>query len=72
MKRYTVTAGNNNTDMGVVGSSDTLLGAKRIGRKVITDSLPNGHGTYYVHVPGCERAGETRSIRTGNKWVAVS
>lgn len=66
---YTVFAGNNSTDLGQVGTSKTLLGAKRIGRAVIREALPNGEGSFIVR----DKEGRTvlsseRSIRTGFEW----
>lgn len=67
---YQITAGNNSTDLGVVGSSATLLGAKRIGRKAVREQLPNGQGSYKVFdQAGREVKGEECSIRTDNKWI---
>ena len=72
-KQYIVTAGSNSTDLGVVGYSDSLLGAKRIGRRAVRESLPSAEGSYRVLI---DEAGITvavmggeRSIRTGFRWV---
>jgi len=45
---YIITAGNATTDLGIVGQTDTLIGARRIGRRVIKETLPNGDGTYRI------------------------
>ncbi|MFO0449530.1 MAG: hypothetical protein ACK52I_12870 [Pseudomonadota bacterium] len=75
-KNYIVTAGNTSTDLGVVGSSSTLLGAKRIGRRAVRESLPNGEGSYRVQEWVIDETGVTvtvsgaeRSIRTGFQWA---
>lgn len=73
-KKYIVTAGSNSTDLGVVGYSNTLLGAKRIGRKAVRESLPNAEGSYRVNeidetgITVAVMGGE-RSIRTGFQWL---
>lgn len=72
IKTYTITAGDNSTDLGVVGHADTFLGAKRIGRRVVRMTLPNGAGIYTIHnrhVPG-KWYREERSIKTGFRWAA--
>lgn len=75
-KKYSVTAGSNFTDLGVVGYSDSLLGAKRIGRRAVRESLPNAEGSYRVHEWVINETGITvpvmggeRSIRTGFRWI---
>ena len=68
--KYQVTAGNDSTDLGTVGQASTILGSKRIGRRAVLTVLPNGEGTYYWHVNG-QRRGETRSLKTGFKWVGL-
>ena len=72
-KKYFIVAGNHNTELGVVGYSDSLLGAKRIGRKAVRESLPNAEGSYRVHIDetGITVAvmGGERSIRTGFQWL---
>jgi hypothetical protein len=66
---YTVTAGDNSTDLGTVGRAKTLLGAKRIGRAAVRTSLPNGCGGYRVWTAdGKQVAGGSRSIRTDYRW----
>ena len=67
---YIITAGNQSTDLGAVGRAKTLLGAKRIGRRAVRDSLPNGQGGYRVWSDNDGRliAGGTRGTSTGNKW----
>ena len=73
MKQYTyyVTAGNNSTDLGCVGRANTLLAAKRIGRKAVRNSLPNGQGSYRIWADYGDRqvGGGTCDIRTGSRWV---
>ena len=72
-KTYTITADDNSTDLGVVGYADTLLGAKRIGRRAVRTMLPNGEGRYTLHnqhVAG-RWLTEERSIRTGGKWLTM-
>lgn len=74
MKTFYITAGNHSTDLGIVGNCDTLIGAKRIGRKAVRTMLPNGEGTYYLHnrhVTG-QRWGETCGLHTKFSWVSVS
>ena len=73
-KQYIVTAGSNSTDLGVVGRASTLLGARRIGRKAVRESLPNAEGSYRVHEWVIDETGITvmggeRSIRTGFQWL---
>ena len=70
-KKYIITAGNYNTDLGIVGSADTLLGAKRIGRKVVKESLPDGCGNYKVRTKGQIVFTEKRTLFTRYKWVPV-
>lgn len=71
-KRYTITAGDNSTDLGIVGRADTLLGAKRIGRAAVRDSLPHGEGEYKVRAQDGQQAlREERSSRTGWAWVQL-
>lgn len=75
-KTYTITAGNNSTDLGVVGHADTYLGAKRIGRKAVREMLPDGQGSYTIkhnHMTFAESMErEERSIRTGNQWLKIA
>jgi len=67
---YTIHAGNNSTDLGKVGISKTILGAKRVGRATIRAELPNGEGVYSVRdADGHKVFGGERSIRTGFQWV---
>lgn len=75
-KKYIVTAGSTSTDLGVVGHSNTPLGAKRIGRKAVRESLPNAEGWYRVLEWVVYETGITvtimggeRSIRTGFQWL---
>lgn len=70
-KRYIITAGDNSTDCGRVGQSDSILGAKRIGRAYVREALPNGCGGYRVidNITGQHVGGGQRSIRTGLDWV---
>lgn len=72
-KRYIITAGNNSTDGGRVGESDSILGAKRIGRAYIRDAMPNAEGSYRVidAATGQHVGGGVRSIRTGFAWDEV-
>jgi hypothetical protein len=66
---YTITAGDNSTDLGLVGSTDTLLNAKRIGRAAVRNQLPNQQGRYKIrNADGNEVANGERSIRTGGTW----
>jgi len=69
---YRITAGNNSTDLGVVGTSDTLLGAKRLGRKAVRTMLPNGEGWYRVISPNNDWRGEAFGLCTGHKWLGIS
>lgn len=67
--KYIVTAGDSNTDLGRVGRSNTLLASKRIGRKAVRQSLPDGCGGYRVWTAdGRQVGGGERSIRTGFRW----
>jgi hypothetical protein len=69
-KTYIVTAGSNSTDLGVVGYCDSILGAKRIGRKAVNDAIPGGDGGYRVKdKSGNVVFGGERSIRTGFRWI---
>lgn len=71
-KRYTISAGCNSTDLGVVGRSDTLLGAKRIGRHAVLHMLPDGQGIYRVRDgEGREVLAGELSIRTGFRWMGL-
>jgi hypothetical protein len=66
---YIITAGNQSTDLGAVGRAKTLLGAKRIGRRAVRDSLPNGQGGYRVWSDDSRLiAGGTRGLSNANKW----
>jgi hypothetical protein len=66
---FTVVAGDNSTELGVVGQSKTILGAKRIGRKSVREALPNGQGGYRVRdTDGREVLRAEKSIRTSNQW----
>jgi hypothetical protein len=66
---YVITAGNQSTDLGTVGRAKTLLGAKRIGRRAVRDSLPYGQGGYRVWSDDSRLiAGGTRNLSTANKW----
>lgn len=74
MMTFEITVGDCTTDMGIVGTCETFLGAKRIGRAAVRKMSPNGEGTYYLHnrhVSG-RRWGETCGLSTGGKWEAVS
>ena len=67
--RYTITASDNNTDLGIVGRAPTLYAAKRLGRAAVRESLPNGCGGYRVwDDDGRQVAGESRTIRTDYLW----
>lgn len=67
---YTITAGDNSTDLGRVGTAKTLLGAKRIGRAAVRNMLPRGEGTYTVRDDmGQQVLRGERSIRTGMDWA---
>lgn len=69
MKNLTITAGNNSTELGIVGKASSRLGAIRIGRKAVTNFLPDGCGTYKVRDEiGRELLVGENSIRTGYKW----
>ena len=66
---YTITAGDNNTDLGVIGRAPTLFAAMRLGRAAVRESLPNGCGGYRVwDDDGRQVAGEWRTIRTDYLW----
>jgi hypothetical protein len=68
-KLYTITAGDNGTDLGRVGTAKTILGAKRIGRAAVLYSLPRGEGVYKVRdTAGREVLIGERSLRTGGDW----
>jgi hypothetical protein len=70
MKNLTITAGNNSTELGIVGKASSRLGAVRIGRKAVTNSLPDGCGIYKVWDEiGRELLVGEKSIRTGYKWI---
>ena len=69
---YTITAGDNSTDLGIVGTADSLKTAQQIGREAVASSLPQGHGTYKVRdAQGREAACEERSTRTAGEWVSL-
>lgn len=69
--KYYITAGNNSTDLGIVGYTNSLEQAKRIGRKAVKTQLPNGEGNFRVRDSETkeELFREERSIRTDFKWV---
>jgi hypothetical protein len=70
---YTITAGDNSTDLGIVGRSPTKFGAKILGRRAVRESLPNGCGGYRVwDDAGRQVAGESRTIRTDYRWTTGS
>jgi hypothetical protein len=67
----TVTAGNNSTELGIVGQATTIRGAQRIGRKAVMASLPNGEGSWTAWSEQHEPiAHEDRGLRTGYEWSA--
>lgn len=67
---YTITAGDNSTDLGTVGTANTIRGAQRIGRAAVRASLPRGEGVYKVHdSDGREVMIGERSIRTDYEWI---
>ena len=67
---YTITAGDNSTDLGIVGRAPTLYAAKRLGRAAVRESLPDGCGGYRVWDDNDRQvAGESCTIRTGYRWV---
>ena len=67
---YTIHAGNNSTDLGQIGTAQTLTEAHHIGRDAVQTMLPNAEGSYTIRdkhgrdVAKCER-----SIRTGFAWA---
>ena len=66
--RFSVTAGNNSTDLGRVGTSATIGGAQRIGRRIVLERLPNKEGSYkIINSAGCELMTGERSLRTAFK-----
>lgn len=67
---YVITAGNYSTDLGIVGRARTLAGAKRIGRRALRESLPDGYGSYRVWLEdgAYPVAGGTRTLATGTRW----
>ena len=68
--QYTITAGDNSTDLSCVGTARTTAAAKRIGRDTVRACLPNGEGTYKViDEDGREVFTGERSMRTDRKWV---
>lgn len=70
MTTYTITAGDNSTDLGTVGTAKTMLAARRIGRAAVRSSLPRGEGSYKVRdADGREVLVEERSIRTDGEWM---
>ena len=70
MIQYTITAGNNSTDLGRVGTASTPAAAKRIGRNAVRSCFPNGEGSYKViDAEGREVLSGERSMRTERKWV---
>ena len=54
----------------MTGYANTLLGAKRKGRKGVFECCPNGEGGYRVYdYETCEYAeGESRGLHTGYEW----
>jgi hypothetical protein len=74
IKTYTISVSNDSNDVKVVGYAETLIGAKRIGRRAVKTMLPNGEGRYTLYnrfVPG-RWWGEVRSSSTKLSWVAFS
>ena len=70
MENLTITAGNNSTELGIVGKASSRLGAVRIGRKAVSNSLPDGCGTYKVRDEiGRELLVGEYSVRTDYKWI---
>lgn len=69
MSTYTITAGNNTTDLGTVGTRRTLSAAIRIGRLAVRDCLPGGQGRYTVRdADGRDIVCAERSLRTEMQW----
>ena len=67
---FYVTAGNNSTDLGKVGTASTIEQARRIGKSAVQRSLPYGEGFYMVkRQDGLVVASGENSIRTGFKWI---
>jgi len=66
---YIITAGDDSTDLGVVGRAATLYAAKRLGRKVVREALPDGCGGYRVWQGDQQVAGGTRDISTEYRWT---
>lgn len=72
MTVYTIHAGDNATDLGQVGTSRTIIGARRIGRRAVRTMLPNGCGTYTVRaIEGAVVERGERSIRTDHDFVVL-
>ena len=70
MTTYTITAGNNTTDLGTIGTAATIDAARKIGRAAVRDMLPSGEGTYNITDNDGQRIGRgERSIRTDRNWI---
>lgn len=70
---YTVHVGNNSTDLGQVGTSKTVLGARRIGRAAVRSMLPGGDGCYTIRdADGAQVERGERSLRTGREFAVAA
>lgn len=69
--KYIITAGNNSTDLGIVGRSNSLQQAKRIGRKAVRTQLPNGEGDFRIKDAETKEEiyCEERSVCTNFRWI---
>ena len=73
MTKYTVTAGDVSTDLGVMGRCASLREARRVGRRAVDACLPGGSGTYVIRdADGKEVERGERTMRTGYAWMARS
>lgn len=73
MTTYTVHAGDNSTDLGMVGRCKTRAEARQLGRKQVDRCLPGGCGTYTIRdAEGQDVERGERTLRTGYRWTVAS
>ncbi len=65
--RYTATAGNNSTDLGVVGAAKTIAAARKLAKMEVKQALPYGEGSYKIF----DEIGQEveKGQKHGAKWV---
>lgn len=68
MSKYIVTAGNHSTDMGPY-TFNSKREAKKFGRNLVEDGLPNGEGAYNIDTNDGRRI-EREIKRKGQSWFS--